>query len=585
MPNARPLPPIRETIADFVNRNITAVPEQVWAHHTLLHLKFAHNRIARFPGGIIAKELQRLQIIELQDNSLFVLEDLIPLAALPHLWKIDLRENPLRLLSNRIYLLERFFQTVRKASVQVTAQVAVIVPETIDRVTAYRRLLPRCCGFPMLQFLNESWITDMEIEAVELELGWKFEYQSLQKVKKIRKQNKLSASDTFRARMQRPNAPLRVSEETAAFTFNRKRQSAIPSTRTIERCQFDCSSGSELTQLNALEGGKVSQTEVLDSESADEILSSLLKPLATCPILSEKQVDVGDASPSEPSANLLSGLTCEEVNYVRLQSRVYVGENQENKSTSFDKENAYLRGSILLDAVAQMEKSLRLIKYANERLSPNKVPLSLTPSRVRLDRKSHRIRRNRETSFAVLDTELDHLLANLKVANATDVRNIQTVQNVHHEKILIQSFIENERRVVAEERLAQELEQHRHRLSMIALKKWPLSDVVGSKRVVSFASPWQERDYKAKNCDLTCVRVGQVEMLEDAENDTLTHVNSQQLMVRTAEIRMNAKENLLELERFWRGFQLQESEWETKRQQDPISRIRRRLQRRYNVQG
>lgn len=115
-----------------------------------------------------------------------MLEDLIPLAALPHLWKIDLRENPLRLLSNRIYLLERFFQTVRKTSVQVTAQVAVIVPETIHRVTEYRRLLPRCCGFPMLQFLNESWITDMEIEAVELELGWKSEYQSLQKVKNTR---------------------------------------------------------------------------------------------------------------------------------------------------------------------------------------------------------------------------------------------------------------------------------------------------------------------------------------------------------------------------------------------------------------
>nr|CCA22520.1 conserved hypothetical protein [Albugo laibachii Nc14] len=572
MPRARGLPPIRETIADFIDCNLTAIPQQVWTHHTLLHLNFSQNRISRFPGAIIAKELQRLQVVELQDNSLYTLEDILPLSTLPHLWKIDLSENPLRLLSNRIYLLECMFCAETHVT-HFSPQPCQIVPELIAPSTTYRHLLPRCCGFPMLQFFNESWITDDELNAVEKELGWKFEYKSSVLSKARGKVAKVSSSDTFRARIQFRTAPFRISKETAAFTLTQKRETALPPTRMIAKCQFACPSGSDLSHSEA---NDTFPTNFLDTENADAVLSNLLKPLASCSILPEKRSEDTDASP-ETLGNLLSGLSCEEVNYVRLQSRVYVGENHENKATSFNKENAYLRGSILLDAVAQMEKSLRLIKYAKERLSTEDI--HSVSSTMKIHRKSHRVRR-RDKGKSNLETDLDRLLANLKVANATDVRNI----NLQNEKLLLASFIENEKKVVAEERLAQELEQHRHRLSMIDAKEWPLT-IVASHQSVSFASPWQERDYNAKYCGKKSVRGDRVEMLEEAESDTLTHVNSQELMVRTAEIRVNAKENLMELERFWRGFQQQESEWETKRQQDPISRIRRRLQRRYHIHG
>lgn len=170
--------------AAFRAQKLTAVPSDLLALKNLVHIDLSENQITRFPGQFVAMEMLRLEVLQLQDNLLYVLEDLLALASSPRLRELNLLRNPLRLQNNRVYLLEALFQQrgsdeslllmAHKDDDLKGAGAASTVhpPHTMK----YRKRLPRQHGFPMLQKLNDEWITDAEIHDVEEECGHRIAY-------------------------------------------------------------------------------------------------------------------------------------------------------------------------------------------------------------------------------------------------------------------------------------------------------------------------------------------------------------------------------------------------------------------------
>ena len=87
---------------------LSAVPTEVLTLRNLKQLDLACNQLSRFPGDIIARELVKLEALDLQHNVLYILEDIIALSVAPRLKELNFLHNPMRLLHNRIYLIEAF---------------------------------------------------------------------------------------------------------------------------------------------------------------------------------------------------------------------------------------------------------------------------------------------------------------------------------------------------------------------------------------------------------------------------------------------------------------------------------------------
>lgn len=177
----------QQVSAGFRGERLTAVPSDVLTLKNVIHMDLSVNQITRFPGELVASELVRLEVLLLHENLLFVLEDLLALSSSPRLRELNLLQNPLRLMNNRIYLLEAFFgmpgcsdssllmsykdddlkqrwhEGSRRGNIKMTSM-------------KYRTKLPRRDGFPMLQRLNDQWISDAEIAQVECERGHAITY-------------------------------------------------------------------------------------------------------------------------------------------------------------------------------------------------------------------------------------------------------------------------------------------------------------------------------------------------------------------------------------------------------------------------
>lgn len=173
----------QQVSAGFRGERLTAVPSDVLTLKNVIHMDLSVNQITRFPGELIASELLRLEVLLLHENLLFVLEDLLALSSSPRLRELNVVHNPLRLMNNRIYLLEAFFgmpgcndslllmsykdDDLKRRLHGHNSRRGKIKMPSMD----YRTKLPRRDGFPMLQRLNDQWISDAEIAQVECERG------------------------------------------------------------------------------------------------------------------------------------------------------------------------------------------------------------------------------------------------------------------------------------------------------------------------------------------------------------------------------------------------------------------------------
>lgn len=172
--------------AAFRGQRLAAVPSDLLTLKNLVRVDLSMNQITRFPGAFVAAEMLRLEVLLLQDNLLYVLEDILVLSKLPRLRELDLQRNPLRLQNNRVYLLEALFTQPGSdrsllAMAYNDAQLKSQSDHGVERpraphTMAYRKKLPRKRGFPLLMRLNSEWITDLEIRNVEAECGHAIEY-------------------------------------------------------------------------------------------------------------------------------------------------------------------------------------------------------------------------------------------------------------------------------------------------------------------------------------------------------------------------------------------------------------------------
>lgn len=172
--------------ATFRGQRLAAVPSDLLTLKNLVRVDLSMNQITRFPGAFVAAEMLRLEVLLLQDNLLYVLEDILALSKSPRLRELDLQRNPLRLQNNRVYLLEALFtQSGCDESLLTMAHKDEQLKSQSDhgferprapRTMVYRKKLPRKRGFPLLMQLNGEWITDSEIRDVEAECGHAIEY-------------------------------------------------------------------------------------------------------------------------------------------------------------------------------------------------------------------------------------------------------------------------------------------------------------------------------------------------------------------------------------------------------------------------
>lgn len=177
----------QQVSAGFRGEQLTAVPSDVLTLKNVIHMDLSVNQITRFPGELVASELLRLEVLLIHENLLFVLEDLLALSISPRLRELNLLQNPLRLMNNRIYLLEAFF------GMTGCSDSSLLMSYKDDDLKQrwhggsrrgnvklpsmkYCAKLPRRDGFPMLQRLNDQWITDGEIAQVECERGHAMTY-------------------------------------------------------------------------------------------------------------------------------------------------------------------------------------------------------------------------------------------------------------------------------------------------------------------------------------------------------------------------------------------------------------------------
>lgn len=177
--------------AAFRAQQLLAVPSDLLTLKNLVRIDLSMNQLTRFPGAFVAAEMLRLEVLLLQNNLLYVIEDMFALSSAPRLRELDFRDNPLRLRNNRVYLLEALLgqpgsdedllamarkdEQLRLAGGSGAASHATLSQRQAG-VMSYRTKLPRKHGFPVLTRLNDEWITDREVQDVEAERSRAIEY-------------------------------------------------------------------------------------------------------------------------------------------------------------------------------------------------------------------------------------------------------------------------------------------------------------------------------------------------------------------------------------------------------------------------
>ncbi|KAJ0393991.1 hypothetical protein ATCC90586_005249 [Pythium insidiosum] len=477
--------------ATFRGQRLAAVPSDLLTMRNLVLIDLSVNELTRFPGQLVAAEMLRLEVLHLQSNLLFVLEDILALSRAPRLRELSIQQNPLRLLDNRVYLLEALFfgapgcdekqlRMVHKdrglrthGLEQADAPgIADATPHMSKRLGHHRHLrartrgrelhhttmryvsrLPRRCGFPMLQRLNDVWITDADVRAAEQERGRSVEYFL---------RDGAAAAAARRSDSQPGKQPSagsggrrRVdgSRMTAMEMLRREaRSTAVPSATVIHRFQIDVESADVIEEPQDAAPGPLerpsgetpatSETPSLGAGAAGDAAAVTVDMIAAPP----EQCDVIHrlfgrprrfSSALSPSRQARASLNSSSVGartepaeddgsspnnndgesedeesadadmdvwsfpiatFDRLSSedRQYVRQRSKQTATSIlRRDDEFFASSVFLDCVVQAERSRRLTQHAVDALCPRSEQGAPSSSQA-----AARLRATMETTFS-----------------------------------------------------------------------------------------------------------------------------------------------------------------------------------------
>ncbi|GMF37693.1 unnamed protein product [Phytophthora fragariaefolia] len=349
---------------NFRGLELTVVPTDVFSMENVRRLDLSLNKITRFPGARVSQELPNLEVLLLTDNLLHVLEDILALASAPRLCELDVRDNPLRLSHNRLYLLEALLFHEANIDEDILRELHrdedlknFSCKSQFPRKMLYRQRLPRRRAFPMLQMLNGDWICDLESRQVELEQGKSLEY--------FRSQIQRNQKGTVKAKQNKTNG-INLNERR-----NDARITAIPLPQALKHYQIDIESCEEISDIkNELTTNLTpSHTEVSevssDEEDEHELMERLYRPLTwqsksedlaeqteEMDSVSKRQNGSSESEPWNYPISTFDDLHSDERQYVRYKSKHAGG--------TLERDDHFFESTTFIDCVAQCERSRRL---------------------------------------------------------------------------------------------------------------------------------------------------------------------------------------------------------------------------------
>ncbi|KAG7393009.1 hypothetical protein PHYPSEUDO_013497 [Phytophthora pseudosyringae] len=373
--------------ASFRGRRLTVTPSSLFSMENVRRVDLSSNELTRFPGARVGQGLPCLEVLVLSNNLLHVLEDILALACASRLCELDVRDNPLRLSHNRLYLLEALLSHEASVDQDLLLELSHR-DEALKSFTnsaqppskmLYRSRLPRRRGFPMLQVLNGDWITDSETHQVELERGKPLEYfrsrgHGAKRTKAgARRGNRKEASvDRIKVNERRFDGSRMTIKQ---MLRNEARTAAIPRPQVLKRYQIDTENGEEVhegqqdskAESPAWEPKTQANTDHQGDSDEDKdehkLYRRLFRPLTALSVASEtsdEQLETGTKLASRSSElepwnypiSTFDDLHSDERQYVRYKSK-HVGG-------TLERDDHFFESTTFLDCVAQCERSRRL---------------------------------------------------------------------------------------------------------------------------------------------------------------------------------------------------------------------------------
>ncbi|KAI9994185.1 hypothetical protein PInf_016753 [Phytophthora infestans] len=564
-----------EMCVNFRGRGMTQVPSSLFSMENIRRVDLSSNELTRFPGSRVSQELPYLEVLVLSNNLLHVLEDILALASAPRLCELDLRDNPLRLSHNRLYLLESLLFSDTDLDEEILRELhrderlkKFSSASQPAREVLYRSRLPRRRVFPMLQLLNREWITDSESRQVELERGKALEYFRPQHQGDNKSEGSGSTLKHKTRSVDRGKGNER-SFDGSRMTVkqmlrNEARITAIPLPQVLKRYQIDAESCEEIRDTKSADTppristntpekhANSANSELLDESEEEEeedsqhkLLQQLFRPLA-----SSTPEDPAQFSPEcKPSCDLepwnypistFDDLHSDERHYVRYKSKHVAG--------TLERDDHFFESTTFLDCVAQCERSRRLTIRAvdqltqplgNKRGATANLTDNLTAnfSKRQTLESFKRVKDFQRRQVVVGEYQIEAEVSDYLLAEQVALRqktnqllsSQATIENPWQEnphtieagaQKVVQALIGADANVIEEERVTEEHKAHRQRLRRIKspqeVNTKTRRDVELAKKLASLhaESPWQTRNWKAK--------VKLVERKRD-ENDHVAH--------------------------------------------------------------
>ncbi|KAF0716204.1 hypothetical protein AaE_011164 [Aphanomyces astaci] len=91
---------------NLAHMHLEQLPQSVQFLPRLVELDLSYNSLNRFPGQCVAEHFKHLRVLAVEHNDLYCLDDILALSTLSKLESLNVNNNPIPLLSNRIYFLE-----------------------------------------------------------------------------------------------------------------------------------------------------------------------------------------------------------------------------------------------------------------------------------------------------------------------------------------------------------------------------------------------------------------------------------------------------------------------------------------------
>ncbi|EEY64668.1 uncharacterized protein PITG_16096 [Phytophthora infestans T30-4] len=562
-----------EMCVNFRGRGMTQVPSSLFSMENIRRVDLSSNVLTRFPGSRVSQELPYLEVLVLSNNLLHVLEDILALASAPRLCELDLRDNPLRLSHNRLYLLESLLFSDTDLDEEILRELhrderlkKFSSASQPAREVLYRSRLPRRRVFPMLQLLNREWITDSESRQVELERG--------------------KALESFDGSRMTVKQMLR----------NEARITAIPLPQVLKRYQIDAESSQfspECKPSCDLEPWNY-PISTFDDLHSDERHYVRYKSKHVAGTLER------DDHFFESTTFLDCVAQCERSRRLTIRAVDHLTQPLGNKRGVSSNPNATRRTKSIPDLPIS-EATANLTDNLTANFSKRQTLESF--KQVALRQKTNQLLSSQATienpwqeNPHTIEAGLEESLSKVKLRNAVDLAN--TLGGSKEHKRLFQALIDADAKVIEEERVTEEHKAHRQRLRRIKspqeVNTKTRRDVELAKKLASLhaESPWQTRNWKAKvklverkrdendhNVPATqAAKFRTIETVERAAQDSLVEVNSHDLLVRCSEIRQHKDKHVKALATYRDHFLHEEAEWQHMRQ-DPINVVRRHLRR------